>query len=127
MGISGSLSNALIAGKAMSGSPGGSNPQISALEKKLQRLNKEKKEADQNHDADKVKELEKEIQATQQKLEQLKQKDNQKKQQEAEKAEKQKRQEEEASRQQGNANALPDGYGTQADGALLGVYLNRLA
>lgn len=123
MGISGSISNALSASGVMSGSPGSSNPQISALEKKLQRLNREKKEASQNHDGDKVKELEKEIQATEQKLERLKQKDNQKKQQEAEE---QKRQEEEANRRQG-VNAPSGGYGAPADGALLGVYLNRLA
>ena len=49
----------------MSGSQsgGGQNPQIKALEQKLMQLNSEKKKAAQNHDEEKVKELEKQIQA----------------------------------------------------------------
>ena len=44
----------------MSGSQsgGGQNPQIKALEQKLMQLNSEKKKAAQNHDEEKVKELE---------------------------------------------------------------------
>ena len=75
MSITPVISPAFSASMMKSQSSNGGNPQIKALEKKIQKLNQEKKEASQNHDSDKVRELEKEIQAAQARLEQLKQKE----------------------------------------------------
>ena len=65
-------------------SGGGQNPQIKALEQKLMQLNSEKKKAAQNHDEEKVKELEKQLQEVEQKIEKLKQKEQKKQQQQKE-------------------------------------------
>lgn len=62
----------------------GQNPQIKALEQKLMQLNSEKKKAAQNHDEEKVKELEKQIQEVEQKIEKLKQKEQKKQQKQQE-------------------------------------------
>lgn len=65
-------------------SAGGHNPQIKVLEQKLMQLNSEKKKAAQNHDEEKVKELEKQIQEVEQKIEKLKQKEQKKQQKQKE-------------------------------------------
>ncbi|MCI8660968.1 MAG: hypothetical protein HFG54_12130 [Lachnospiraceae bacterium] len=53
----------------------GKNPQLAALEQKLQRLNNEKEKAIRNKDKEKERKLEQEIQAVKQKIAQLKQKE----------------------------------------------------
>ncbi len=135
MSVNAAISSAFFANGAVPNGAGGDNPQIKALEQKLQRLNKEKKEADQNHDAEKVKELEKEIQAAQQKLERLKQNQQQKNKLEEEEAQKKQKLEEaqKENKEHGQRkddekeNELSPDYGAMTDNALLGIYLNRLA
>ena len=124
MSVNAAISSAFFANGAVPKGAGGDNPQIKALEQKLQRLNKEKKEADQNHDAEKVKELEKEIQAAQQKLERLKQ--NQQKKQKLEEAQKENKEHGQRKDDEKENELSPD-YGAMTDNALLGIYLNRLA
>ena len=54
MSVNAAISSAFFANGAVPKGAGGDNPQIKALEQKLQRLNKEKKEADQNRHAETV-------------------------------------------------------------------------
>ena len=73
--ISGSFSPAASMGAgAAPTSGGGSEAKIKELEKKLLTLKEEKKQAENNHDAEKVKELEEEIRKVEKELEELKRK-----------------------------------------------------
>ncbi len=58
---------------------------IRELEKKLQSLTEEKKKAEQNHDAEKVRKLEEEIRKVRQELEELKRKAEKKEEKEGQK------------------------------------------
>lgn len=80
MSING-ISPELLSAQNISGSSGssGQNPRIAALERKLQRLNQEKKKAVENKDQDKARKLEQEIQAVKQQIQELKKKEEKKK------------------------------------------------
>lgn len=72
--MGGSFAGAPVSG---GGSPaGGANgAKIKELEKKLEHLNKEKKEAEKNHDTEKAQKLSQEILKVEQQLEELKRKE----------------------------------------------------
>ncbi len=94
------------------GKSAGSDPQIRALENKLQQLNNEKKEAQKAHAEKKVRELEREIQSTEQKLEQLKKKAAQKQERQV---------------RQGQTPDGQSGRGPLAQDPSLGALVDRLA
>lgn len=98
----------------------GSDPQIRALENKLQQLNNEKKEAQKAHAEKKVRELEREIQSTEQKLEQLKKKA-------AQREEQQERQARMEAERQGQTPDGQEGYGPMVQDPSLGALVDRLA
>lgn len=76
------ISPSIPAANTMGGPQGsGKDPQLSALEQKLNRLTNEKKQAVRNKDKDKERKLEQEIQAVKQQIAQLKQKEKQKEKQ----------------------------------------------
>ena len=80
MSVNGISSESLAAqGIPASSGSFGQNPRLAALERKLQRLNQEKKKAVENKDKEKARKLEQEIQAVKQQIEQLKKKEKQKK------------------------------------------------
>lgn len=79
-GINPNLSSAPVSPNAVNGS--GKNPQLAALEQKLQRLTNEKKAAIRNKDKEKEQKLEQEIQAVKQQIEQLKKKEEKKQEKE---------------------------------------------
>ncbi len=118
MSITPIISSAFSANMVKPQNADAGNPQIKALEKKLQQLNQEKKEAAQNHNSDKVRELEKEIQATQTRLEQLKQKEAQKQKTAQEEEQKRQKQEEESN--------PSNPYGPLQESSLLSNYVNLL-
>ena len=67
------ISSESLAAQGIPASSGSSsqNPRLAALERKLQRLNQEKKKAVENKDKEKARKLEQEIQAVKQQIEQL--------------------------------------------------------
>ena len=75
------ISSESLAAQSIPASSGSSsqNPRLAALERKLQRLNQEKKKAVENKDQEKARKLEQEIQAVKQQMEQLKKKEKKKK------------------------------------------------
>ena len=74
------ISSESLAAQGIPASSGSSsqNPRLAALERKLQRLNQEKKKAVENKDKEKARKLEQEIQAVKQQIEQLKKKEKKK-------------------------------------------------